>query len=69
MRHRGWTERSRESRPDEGRILVTLAHPSQTLGEGADRYTTAVETFRSLPLDTRTQLSLFDSQPPTSTVT
>jgi len=61
MKRRGWVERSRQERPDEQRILVTLWHPSQTIGEGTDRYRTAVETFRSLPLDAPapTQLALF----------
>jgi hypothetical protein len=62
MRQRGWIEREREPRPLEGRVLITLWHPRQTLGEGADRYVTAVETFRSLPLDAPTQLSLFESR-------
>ena len=60
MRQRGWIERECEPRPLEGRVLITLWHPRQTLGEGADRYVTAVETFRSLPLDAPTQLSLFE---------
>ena len=51
MKRRGWVERSREPLPGEGRVLVTLWHPYQTIGEGSDRYQTAVETFRSLPLD------------------
>jgi hypothetical protein len=36
-------------------------HPRQTLGKGSDRYYTAVETFRSLPLDDPrpSQLALF----------
>jgi hypothetical protein len=51
MKRRGWIERAREPIPHEGRILVTLWHPCQTLGDGADRYRTAVETFRSLPLE------------------
>jgi hypothetical protein len=33
MKRRGWIERARESRPREDRILVTLWHPRQTLGE------------------------------------
>jgi hypothetical protein len=49
MKRRGWIERVREPIPHESRILVTLWHPCQTLGDGADRYRTAVETFRSLP--------------------
>jgi hypothetical protein len=62
MKRRGWIERAREPRPREGRTLVTLWHPHQTLGEGSDRYYTAVETFRSLPLDDPglSQLSLFE---------
>ncbi len=61
LKRHGWVERSREPRPSEGRVLVTLWHPCQTLGEGADRYQTAVETFRSLPLDDPgpAQLALF----------
>jgi hypothetical protein len=51
MKRRGWIERAREPRPGEGRILVTLWHPQQTLGKGSDRYHTAVETFRSVALD------------------
>ena len=51
MKRHGWIERSRQARPREARILVTLWHPRQTIGEGSDRYQTAVETFRSLPLD------------------
>ena len=62
MKRRGWIERAREPRPREGRILVTLWHPRQTLGEGSDRYYTAVDTFRSLSLDDPglSQLSLFE---------
>jgi hypothetical protein len=62
MKRRGWTERAREPRPREGRILVTLRHPRQTLGEGCDRYYTPVETFRSLPLHDNgpSQLRLFE---------
>ncbi len=62
MKRRGWIERAREPLPDEGRVLVRLWHPRQTVGEGSDRYYTAVETFRSLPLDDhgRSQLSLFE---------
>jgi hypothetical protein len=37
MKRRGWIERAREPRPREGRILVTLCHPHQTVGEGSDR--------------------------------
>jgi hypothetical protein len=61
MKRRGWIERAREPIPHEGRILVTLWHPHQTVGEGCDRYYTAVETFRSLPLDDSgpSQLALF----------
>jgi hypothetical protein len=61
LKRRGWIERSREPRPSEGRILVTLWHPRQTLGERSDRHYTAVETFRSLPLQTPgpSQLTLF----------
>ena len=61
LKRRGWVERSREPRPSEARVLVRLWHPCQTLGEGADRYQTAVETFRSLPLDDAApaQLALF----------
>ena len=51
MKRHGWVERSREPHPGEGRVLVTLWHARQTIGEGSDRYRTAVETFRSLPLD------------------
>jgi hypothetical protein len=60
-KRRGWVERSRQPRPSERRVLVMLWHPCQTLGEGADRYQTAVETFRSLQLDKRgsAQLALF----------
>jgi hypothetical protein len=38
-----------------------LWHPRQTLAQGSDRYYTAVETFRSLPLDDPrpSQLALF----------
>jgi hypothetical protein len=63
MKRRGWVERRREELPHERRILVRLWHPHQTLGEGSDRYYTAVETFRSLPLDDPgpSQLSLFES--------
>jgi hypothetical protein len=44
-----------------GRVLITLWHPRQTLGEGADRHVSAVETFRSLLLDqpAPSQLTLF----------
>jgi len=61
MKRRGWVERSRQERREEQPILVTLWHPSQTIGEGTDRYRTAVETFRSLPLDAPAtgQLALF----------
>ena len=61
MKRRGWIERAREPIPHERRILVRLGHPRQTLGEGCDRYYTAVETFRSLPLDEPgpSQLTLF----------
>ena len=52
MLGRGWTIRRWEPRPDEGRVLVLLHHPDQWLGTGADRYRTAVETHRSLPIDT-----------------
>ena len=37
MKRRGWIERSREPRPCEARILVTLWHPCQTIGVGSDR--------------------------------
>jgi hypothetical protein len=60
LKRRGWIERQREPRPDEHRILLTLRHPRRTIGEGNDRHQTAVETFRSLPLDRPVQLSLFD---------
>ena len=62
MKRRGWIERAREPIPHERRILVRLWHPRQTVGEGCDRYYTAVETFRSLPLDDPglSQLSLFE---------
>ncbi|MGO9975786.1 MAG: hypothetical protein ACLP01_23880 [Solirubrobacteraceae bacterium] len=61
LKRQGWVERAREPRPSEGRVLVRLWHPCQTLGEGGDRYQTAVETFRSLPLDDPgpAQLALF----------
>jgi hypothetical protein len=59
LKRRGWIERRRERRPDEGRILLTLWHPRQAAGDGHDRHLTAVETFRSLPLDTPAQLLLF----------
>jgi hypothetical protein len=61
MRQRGWIERKREPRPLEGRVLITLWHPRQTLGEGADRHVSAVETFSSLLLDqpAPSQLTLF----------
>ncbi len=63
MKRRGWVERGREDRPHERRILVCLAHPHQTVGEGSDRYYTAVETFRSLPLDPgASQLALFEER-------
>ncbi len=64
MKRRGWIERAREARASEGRILVTLWHSHQTLGEGSDRYHTAVETVRSLPLDDPgpSQLILFEGQ-------
>ena len=54
-------ERTRQARPREARILVTLWHACQTIGDGSDRYGTAVETFRSLPLDDPgpSQLALF----------
>ena len=63
MKRRGWVERTRLPLPSEGRILVTLWHPCQTIGEGADCYRTAVETFRSVPLDNPgpSQLALFPS--------
>ena len=35
MKRRGWVERAREPRPGERRILVTLWHPCQTVGEGS----------------------------------
>jgi len=62
LKCRGWIERQREARPDERRILLTLSHPRQTIGEGSDRYHTAVETFRSLTLDDPgpSQLTLFE---------
>ncbi len=60
LKRRGWIERQREPRPDERRILLTLSHPRQTIGEGNDRHQTAVQTFRSLPLDRPDQLALFD---------
>jgi hypothetical protein len=62
MKRRGWVERGREELPHERRILVLLWHPHQTVGEGSDRYYTAVETFRSLPLDDPgcSQLGLFE---------
>ena len=44
MKRRGWSERRREPRPDEHRILLTLCHPRQTIGEGHDRHQTAVDT-------------------------
>jgi hypothetical protein len=61
MKRRGWIEHAREPIPHERRILVRLWHPRQTVGEGCDRYYTAVETFRSLPLDEPgpSQLTLF----------
>jgi hypothetical protein len=37
LKRRGWIERQREPRPDERRILLTLRHPRQTIGEGNDR--------------------------------
>jgi len=61
LKRRGWIERQREPRPAERRILLTLWHPRQTIGDGHDRHQTAVETFRSLPLDTPTQLTLFQA--------
>jgi len=51
IKRRRWVERGREELPHERRILVRLRHPRQTVGEGSDRCYTAVETFRSLPLD------------------
>ena len=63
MKRRGWVERGREELPRERRILVRLWHPHQTVGEGSDRYYTAVETFRSLPLDPgASQLALFEER-------
>lgn len=63
MGHRGWIERSRETIPAEGRVLVRLAHPRQSVGQGADRSTGPVETFRSLALSAppERQLALFGS--------
>lgn len=45
LKRRGWIERQREPRPDERRILLTLSHARQTIGEGHDRHQTAVETL------------------------
>ena len=42
MRQRGWIERNREPRPEEGRVLITPWHPRQTIGEGCDRYYAAL---------------------------
>ena len=42
-------ERTRQARPREARILVTLWHACQTIGDGSDRYGTAVETFPQPP--------------------
>jgi hypothetical protein len=62
MKRRGWVERAREPLLDEGRVLVGLWHPHQTLGEGADRYYTAVEPFRGLALEPQpSQLSLLQT--------
>jgi len=60
LKRRGWIEGQREPRPDERRILLTLFHPRLTIGERDDRHQTAVQTFRSLPLDRPVQLALFD---------
>jgi hypothetical protein len=57
----GWIDPQREPRPDEHRVLVTLSHPRQTIGEGHDRHKTAVETFRSLRLDMPAELTLFQA--------
>jgi hypothetical protein len=63
MKRRGWVEPTREELPREGRILVRLWHPHQTVGEGSDRYYTAVETFRSLPLAPgASQMALFEER-------
>ncbi len=61
IKRRGWVEHAREPLPEQGRILVRLWHPHQTVGEGTDRYYTAVETFRSLALGEPqpSQFSLF----------
>ena len=59
MKRAGWIERARKPIPHEGRNLVTLWHPYKALGEGYDRHHTAVERFRSLPIDAPVQLSLF----------
>ena len=47
--------------PPSAASFLTLWHPRQTIGDGHDRHQTAVETFRSLPLDTPTQLTLFQA--------
>ena len=46
MKRCGWVERSRETRPAEARVLVTLSHPCHTIGEGYDRYRGPVENVR-----------------------
>lgn len=53
MRQRGWIERSRQTIPAEGRVVVSLPHPRQSAGRGAER--------RVGPLNRR-QLSLFASR-------
>jgi hypothetical protein len=60
MTRRGRIEQ-RRTRPGEDRILVTLWHPQQTIGDGCGRSESAVETFRSLPLDGAVRLLLFDA--------
>jgi hypothetical protein len=40
VKRHGWTERRREPRPREGRILITLWHPRPTIGEGHNRHQT-----------------------------
>jgi len=47
IKRREWVERSRQPRPAERRVLVTLRHPCHTIGDHRGQ----VDTFRSLPPD------------------
>ena len=56
----GWAERSREKRPGEDRVVVTLWHPAQPVGD-ADGRRVAVTMQRIMPLAPPAQLSLFSA--------